>query len=107
MLASTGWIVLAIGTAYLVEKYWPSAHSVTPTTATPVSSTVGSKPIATPVRFINPFDEEEVFEFPAGTSGAEAREAVSRILLERARERVPSWPLPRRTASTDPLPQRS
>jgi hypothetical protein len=42
---------------------------------------------AEPVRFANPFDVHEVFAFPAGTSEAEAREAVAQVLLERAAER--------------------
>jgi hypothetical protein len=42
------------------------------------------------VRFANPFDRKEVFEFPAGTSQAEARDAVAEILYERAQERQPS-----------------
>lgn len=40
-----------------------------------------------PVRFTNPFDAKEVFEFPAGTSNAEARDAVAEILMQRAMER--------------------
>jgi len=40
-----------------------------------------------PVLFANPFDAKEVFEFPAGTSEAEARDAVAEILMERAMER--------------------
>jgi hypothetical protein len=40
-----------------------------------------------PVLFANPFDANEVFEFPAGTSEAEARDAVAEILMERAMER--------------------
>ena len=40
-----------------------------------------------PVLFANPFDAHEVFEFPAGTTHAEAREAVAQMLLERAMER--------------------
>jgi hypothetical protein len=40
-----------------------------------------------PVRFANPFDPKEVFEFPAGTSEAEARDAVAEMLMERAMER--------------------
>jgi hypothetical protein len=40
-----------------------------------------------PVRFANPFDKREVFEFPAGTSQADARDAVAEILYERAQER--------------------
>ncbi len=42
-----------------------------------------------PVRFKNPFDRSEVFEFPPGTSKAEARRWVANMLLERARDRHP------------------
>jgi hypothetical protein len=42
---------------------------------------------AEPVRFVNPFDRKEVFEFPAGTSKADARNAVAELLYERAQER--------------------
>jgi hypothetical protein len=42
---------------------------------------------ATPVRFVNPFDRKEVFEFPPGTSAADARQAVAELLSQRARER--------------------
>ncbi len=37
-----------------------------------------------PVRAGNPFDPQEVFEFPAGTTVAEARQKVSELLLQRA-----------------------
>jgi hypothetical protein len=37
----------------------------------------------------NPFDRAEAFEFPPGTSKAEAREAVAKLLMERAHERLP------------------
>jgi hypothetical protein len=40
-----------------------------------------------PVRFKNPFDHSEVFEFPPGTSQAEMRQAVAELLMERARDR--------------------
>lgn len=40
-----------------------------------------------PVQVRNPFDATEVFEFPAGTSETEAREATAELLLERARDR--------------------
>jgi hypothetical protein len=43
---------------------------------------------ATPVRFPNPFDASEVFEFPAGTSEADAHDAVAKLLLKRARDRL-------------------
>ena len=39
------------------------------------------------VKFINPFDGTEVFEFPSNTSETEARQAVAHILLQRAHER--------------------
>ena len=40
-----------------------------------------------PVRFKNPFDASEVFEFPAGMSRTEVRDAVAELLSQRARER--------------------
>jgi hypothetical protein len=39
------------------------------------------------VRISNPFDASEVFEYPAGTSPADARAAMAETLLERARDR--------------------
>ena len=42
-----------------------------------------------PMRIKNPFDRTEVFEFPAGTSEADAREAVTKLLMERAHDRLP------------------
>jgi hypothetical protein len=52
---------------------------------------------APPVKFANPFDKKEVFEFPAGTSRAEARQKVAELLLKRAQERRPTV---RRVASS-------
>ncbi len=43
-----------------------------------------------PVRYRNPFDRSEVFEFPAGTTRAQAHDAVADVLLERARGRIHS-----------------
>lgn len=40
-----------------------------------------------PVLFMNPFDKSEVFEFPPGTSEAEARAGVADLLIKRAMER--------------------
>jgi hypothetical protein len=45
------------------------------------------EPEGEPVRVRNPFDKTEVFEFPAGTTLAEARALMNEMLLERARER--------------------
>jgi hypothetical protein len=40
-----------------------------------------------PVRFANPFDATEIFEFPADTTEAEAREAMAGFLIDRAMNR--------------------
>jgi hypothetical protein len=54
-----------------------------------------------PVRFKNPFDASEVFEFPAGTSQTEVRNAVAELLSQRARERQSlSVKRPRRNTKT-------
>lgn len=44
-------------------------------------------PSLPPVRVRNAFDEAEVFEFPAGTSMEDARNAVAETLRRRALER--------------------
>jgi hypothetical protein len=41
-----------------------------------------------PMRFRNPFDASEVFEFPPGTTPIQARDAVAELLSQRARERL-------------------
>ena len=41
------------------------------------------------MRIKNPFDRTEAFEFPPGTTEAEAREAVAKLLMERAHGRLP------------------
>lgn len=43
---------------------------------------------AIPVRYANPFDATEVFEFPPGTSQTEAHDAVATLLLQRGQERL-------------------
>jgi hypothetical protein len=45
----------------------------------------------TAVRFTNPFDGSEVFEFPSGTSEAEVQQAVADLLLKRAHDRQNFW----------------
>jgi hypothetical protein len=45
---------------------------------------------AEPVLFKNPFDRTEVFEFPAGTTQQEARDAVATLLMDRAHGRGPN-----------------
>ena len=46
-------------------------------------------PVGEPVLFKNPFDRNEVFEFPPGTTRDEARDAVAKALMERAQGRGP------------------
>lgn len=50
-------------------------------------STLQVEPAGEPLRMANPFDASEIFEFPAGTSEADAREAVAGFLIERAERR--------------------
>lgn len=50
----------------------------------PVKAPVPVGPI---VRIKNPFDKHEVFEFPPGTSEADAHAAVADLLMQRATER--------------------
>jgi hypothetical protein len=54
----------------------------------PETPPAAEAPAPEPVLFRNPFDRAEVFEFPAGTTQSEARDAVAEILMQRARERV-------------------
>jgi hypothetical protein len=68
-------------------------------TPSPVVAALSPTPeavAAPPVKFANPFDRKEVFEFPAGTSRAEARQRVAELLIKRAQERRPAL---RRVAS--------
>lgn len=54
---------------------------------TPPGATLPAESREPPVRFRNPFDASEVFEFPPGTSDDSARESVAAMLLQRARDR--------------------
>src|SRR5580698_6673286 len=71
----------------------PPASGPAPASALASASASASEPPSDaamppePVRYANPFDKKEVFEFPAGTSKAEARDAVAELLYERAQER--------------------
>ncbi len=104
--ASILYIALSVGvaaaavTAFVLVAKHAAPESQSPTVATrafvttvpqqpdPVVDVVDTAtPGAPPVRFTNPFDKSEVFEFPAGTTRAEARDAVADILMQRATER--------------------
>jgi hypothetical protein len=70
----------------------PVPHLRTTTIKAPFSTPSPETPTAEsrqppPVRFRNPFDRSEVFEFPPGTSVEEARQSAAALLLQRARDR--------------------
>ena len=101
--------VILVGVAVLAAFFfWPktptpapvAAPTTTPTAAAPLAEPPGAHPSASsalaespsldptaPVRFANPFDPTEVFEFPPGTSYVDARDQVAERLIARARER--------------------
>ena len=99
--------VVAVVAMFLMHRSPSAEIERQPVVAAPISTpspivAVAAPPprpqpaIAPPVKFANPFDRSEVFEFPAGTSRAEARERVAQILFERGQERHPKL---RRVAS--------
>jgi hypothetical protein len=59
----------------------------TVTISAPPSATHLAESLDSTVRFGNPFDASEVFEFPPGTSVDQARQSVAAMLLQRARDR--------------------
>ena len=85
-------VVLALGgVAHLAAKQSP-VQPVVAQAARPLSPPPPAVPAAVPdgpVLYKNPFDRSEVFEFPPGTTQDEARDAVARLLLERAQGRGP------------------
>jgi hypothetical protein len=81
--------VLSGGIAYLAttpaQPVYVGANAVIrPVTAETATALSADK---APVRFTNPFDATEVFEFPSGTSETEARQAVADLLVQRAHDR--------------------
>jgi hypothetical protein len=68
----------------------PAATPPVPASKPPIEE-IRDEPRGTPVRFRNPFDATEIFEFPPGTSPTEARDAVAELLIKRALEREPTW----------------
>ena len=66
----------------------PPNQSSIPSTEPPNSSfTPSTEPQIESVKFPNPFDSDEIFEFDPGTSKEDARAAVVEILKERALRR--------------------
>jgi hypothetical protein len=88
-------VAAIVGVVYLY-KYSESRPPVAPAAATipaakpvipPVPAVKKAVPAGPVVRVANPFDKREVFEFPPGTSQEEARDAVAKLLMDRATER--------------------
>jgi hypothetical protein len=82
VLASSG-LSVAIGVALGVVVERSSRVTIT----VPPWTTRLAESQESPVRFTNPFDPSEVFDFPSGTGADQARESVAAILLQRARDR--------------------
>jgi hypothetical protein len=84
-------LVVLGGVAHLAAKQKPvaavTAQAPRPTPPPPPAEVPA--PAGEPVLFKNPFDRTEVFEFPPGTTQAEARDAVAKALMERAEGRGP------------------
>jgi len=78
--------VLGIATAVMLGVVVADRIS-TVTISAPPLATHSAESLDSPVRFGNPFDASEVFEFPPGTSVDQARQSVAAMLLQRARDR--------------------
>ena len=77
------------------------AHRISTMAATgPTLAERSADSVDAPVRFSNPFDASEIFEFPSGTSDEEARQSVAAILLQRAHDRQVADP----ALSNRPMP---
>jgi hypothetical protein len=99
--------VLLGGVAYMTTTRVPppiqvAANSVSLPVASEAPAPASPPPARdVPVRFKNPFDRTEVFEFPPGTSKSEARAAVAELLSKRAQERQSLFvKMPRRNSKT-------
>jgi hypothetical protein len=76
--AAVGWHALI---AEPVAGPAPTAPAIASSIAAP------AQPLQAVTQVPNPFDASEVFELPANTSDAEAKNAIAEFLLERAQER--------------------
>lgn len=92
-VASFGALALS---AYFLARSGPNTE-LSHTAAQPGEAQLTALVDDSVVRFPNPFDPSEVFEFPEGTTEADARAAVAEILMDRARERQASTAVPLRS----------
>jgi hypothetical protein len=94
-------VKVAAATIVYIAFAWWSASQLAARPQPPVATAAHPTDIPHPavpaassapvVRFVNPFDKTEVFEFPAGTTPAESRDKVAQMLLQRAQERQSRW----------------
>jgi hypothetical protein len=89
VLAAAGITALSSGITYLLatDREQPirvAGHGSLPA----LVAREHEAPAPPPVKFVNPFDATEVFEFSPGVSETEARDAVAEVLLSRARDRL-------------------
>lgn len=79
--------VVVVGTTYVVTTS-DGANHFAANNSQQIAQPEGPAPQqfaeSEPVRFANPFDADEVFEFPPGTTEAQARDVVADVLLKRA-----------------------
>jgi hypothetical protein len=87
IMAATG---LTGGYTYLTGAGAGHFSTLAVTQSLPQPKWAATKHEEEPVHFANPFDATEIFEFPADTTEAEAREAVAGFLIERAMYRQAS-----------------
>lgn len=93
-LACAGAVSLAaIGAGYRVNTLNEmSAQAAVMAQLQAITPSVQAQAVYTePVRVQNPFDKREMFEFPAGTSEQEARDAMADMLLKRAIDRQAAY----------------
>ena len=84
-------VLAAIAAGYALYSEMDPSDAPRATTASeiaqPEPASMQSAALDEPVRVANPFDASEIFEFPAGTSEADAHEAIAGFLMERAARR--------------------
>lgn len=88
VLAAAGLAGLSSGITYLATGQADPIRVAENRVPRPLAAPTPEAPPPPPVRFVNPFDATEVFEFPRGMSENDVREAVAELLLDRARERL-------------------
>jgi hypothetical protein len=85
-------VLVVLGSvAHLAAEPQPVSTPIVPAAPPAPPPPPAEPPLAAaePVLFKNPFDRTEVFEFPAGTTQQEARDAVAKLLMDRAQGRGP------------------